>query len=294
MSPIKKGILLEVFSYTFWGFMPLYWHLLNFTSPLRILGCRITFALLFTALALFLRGNRSWLSLLGRKERRPVTVLCGIIISLNWGLYIWAVNTGHTIDASLGYYINPLVSVLLALIILREKLEPLQWIAFGFAALGVSLVTFFSGVFPWIALLLALTFGFYGLFKKKNKAGSLEALGAETLAVLPLGLALLLFPARGLLLINTPALWLLLISSGIVTAVPLYTFAKGAKLLPLSALGFLQFINPTILFFLGVFAFGEEFSPKMLWAFGCIWIAVGLYCFSLVKTNQKKPLLEKA
>ena len=268
--------------------MPVYWHLLNFASPLRILGCRITFALIFTALALFLRGNKTWLTLLTDRKKRPFTILCGITISLNWGLYIWAVNTGHTIDASLGYYINPLVSVLLALIILGEKLAPLQWVAFGFAALGVSLVTFFSGVFPWVALLLAITFGFYGLFKKKNKAGSMEALGAETLAVLPLGLALVFFPPEGLLQLNSPLQWLLLVSCGFVTALPLYTFAKGAKFLPLSAIGFLQFINPTILFFLGVFAFGEEFMPKKLWAFACIWIAVALYCVSLAKNNKVK------
>jgi len=287
MSPVKKGVFLEVFSHVFWGVMPVYWHALTFASPLRILGCRITFALIFTALALVIRGNKSWLSLLGSRERRPFTVLCGIIISLNWGLYIWAVNSGHTIDASLGYYINPLISVLLALIVLREKLAPLQWVAFGFAALGVSLVTFFSGVFPWVAIVIALTFGLYGLFKKKNKAGSLEALGAETLAVLPLGLALLIFPPQGLLQINSPLQWLLLVSSGFITALPLYTFAKGAKLLPLSAVGFLQFINPTILFFLGVFAFGEEFALKKLWAFGCIWIAVVLYCVSLARPAAK-------
>ena len=288
MNPVKKGILLEVFSYTFWGVMPVYWHLLNFAVPLRILGFRITFALVFTALVLFIRGNKTWLSLLTNREKRPVTILCGLIISLNWGLYIWAVNSGHTIDASLGYYINPVVSVLLALIILKEKLVPLQWVAFAFAALGVFLVTLFSGVFPWIAVMLAVTFGFYGLFKKKNKAGAMEALGAETLAVLPLGLALVIFPPQELLQINSPIQWLLLVSCGFVTALPLYTFAKGAKLLPLTAIGFLQFINPTILFFLGVFAFGEEFIPEKLWAFACIWIAVILYCISLAKSGSSK------
>jgi chloramphenicol-sensitive protein RarD len=285
MNSIKKGILYEIFSYTFWGFMPVYWRLLAFASPLRILGCRIAFALLFTALALFIRGNKTWLALLSDPEKRRVTILSGIAITLNWGIYIWAVNRGHTIEASLGYYINPLVSVLLALFFLRERLTILQWTAFGFAALGVLLVTIFSGVFPWISLFLALTFGLYGLIKKKNRAGSLEALGAETLAVLPLGLALIIFPPEGLLALNSPLQWLLLLSCGIVTALPLYTFAKGAKLLPLSTVGFLQFITPTILFFLGVFAFGEEFPLKKLWAFGCIWIAVGLYCLSLSRTK---------
>ena len=287
MNSIKKGILYEVFSYTFWGLMPVYWHLLNFASPLRILGCRITFALFFTALVLFIRGNKTWLALLSGAESRRYTILSGIAVSLNWGIYIWAVNMGHTIEASMGYYINPLISVLLALIFLRERLTALQWTAFGFAALGVLLVTVFSGVFPWISLLLALTFGFYGLIKKKIKAGSLEALGAETLAVLPLGLALLIFPTAGLLELDSLRQWLLLLSCGIITALPLYTFAQGAKLLPLSTVGFLQFITPTILFFLGVFAFGEEFPLRMLWPFGCIWIAVGLYCLSL---RRKTPI----
>ena len=285
MNQIRKGILLEVFSYTFWGVMPVYWHLLDFTSPIRILGFRITFALAFTALALFARGNKTWLFLLVNREKRPFTILCGFTVSLNWGLYIWAVNSGHTMDASLGYYINPVVAVLLALIVLGEKLSVLQWVAFGFAALGVLLVTVFSGVFPWVAILLAITFGFYGLFKKKNKAGSMEALAAETLAVLPLGLAFIVFSPHGLLQLSSPFQWFLLVSSGFVTALPLYTFAKGAKLLPLSAVGFLQFINPTILFFLSVFAFGEKFTPEKLWAFGCIWIAVVLYCVSLAKNK---------
>ena len=288
MSPIKKGILLEVFSYTFWGIMPVYWHLLDFTGPLRILGFRITFALVFTALALLIRGNKTWLGLLTDRKKRPFTILCGVTVSVNWGLYIWAVNSGHTIDASLGYYINPLISVLLALIFLNEKLSVLQWVAFGFAALGVLLVTLFSGVFPWVALLMAITFGFYGLFKKKNKAGAMEALGAETLAVFPLGLALIIFPPDGMLLHNSASQWLLLVFCGLVTALPLYTFAKGAKYLPLTAMGFLQFINPTILFFLGVFAFGEDFSTDKLWAFGSIWIAVALYCISLAKKSKAK------
>jgi chloramphenicol-sensitive protein RarD len=292
MQSVKAGVLYEVFSYTFWGVMPLYWHLLTFTSPLHILGCRIVFALVFTALALVISGNRSWLRLLSDPDKRWSTVLAGFTVSLNWGLYIWAVNTGHTIEASLGYYINPLIAILLGLIFLREKLNVLQWVAFGFAGFGVLLMTIFSGVFPWVALLLAVTFGFYGLFKKKNRAGSLEALGAETLAALPLGLCLLIFPLHGLkqLAASSPLQWLLLVSAGAVTAIPLYTFAQGAKLLPLTAIGFLQFINPTILFFLGVFAFDEPFTPNKLWAFAFIWAAVILYCVSL---RVSSPVLSR-
>jgi chloramphenicol-sensitive protein RarD len=284
MSGFKKGILFAIFAYTLWGILPIYWHLLNFTSPLHILGCRIVFALIFTAVILFISGNKSWIGLVRGKGSRFYTICAGITVSINWGLYIWAVNTGHTIDASLGYYMNPLVAILLGLIFLKEKLNAFQWAAFGLASAGVILMTLFSGVFPFIAILLAVSFGFYGLFKKKNKAGALEALGAETLAALPIGIALLFLPmdAAHLPLTSLSLFqWIMLASAGVVTAVPLLAFARGAKLLPLSTIGFLQFINPTILFFLGIFAFGEPFPLRNLWAFGLIWAAVILYCLSL-------------
>jgi chloramphenicol-sensitive protein RarD len=285
MNSTKKGVFYVLLSYLLWGILPFYWRLLDFTSPFHILGCRITFALFFTSLVLFIRKNRKWLSLISNRDNRWFTFLSGLTITVNWGAYIWAVNTGHTVEASLGYYINPLVTILLGMFVFQERLTIIQWAAFGFAVLGVLLMTVFSGVFPWVSLMLALSFGFYGLFKKKNKAGSLEALGAETLAVLPIGLALLVFPPGGLpqLAAASTLQWLLLLFAGVVTVLPLYAFSKGAKLLPLSTLGFLQFINPTLLFFLGVFAFGEEFSPRKLWAFVCIWAAVGLYCLSLTR-----------
>ncbi|MDR0402776.1 MAG: EamA family transporter RarD [Treponema sp.] len=291
MNSSTKGVLFAVFAYALWGILPVYWHILDFAGPLQILGCRINFALGFTALVLGITGNRTWLRLITGKETRFYTIGAGLVISFNWGLYIWAVNTGHTIDASLGYYINPLVAIFLGLVFLKEKLSVLQWSAFGMAFVGVILLAFFSGIFPWIALLLAASFGLYGLFKKKNGGGALESLGAETLAAFPIGLALLLFPPSEFskALSFSPFQWVLLASAGIVTAIPLLTFARGAKLLPLSTVGFLQFINPTILFFLGIFAFGESFPLKNLWAFGFIWAAVILYCVSLwTKRNGRE------
>jgi chloramphenicol-sensitive protein RarD len=283
VTGFKKGVLYVVFAYSCWGVLPLYWHLLNFTSPLHILGCRILFSLIFTAVILAALKNKTWIGLLSKNGK--YTVAAALAVTVNWGLYIWAVNTGHTMDASLGYYINPLISVLLGLIFMKEKLNRLQWIAFGFALFGVILRTVFSGVFPFIALLLALSFGLYGLIKKKSSAGSMEALGAETLAALPLGLAFFLLPPSDIpqLISFTPLQWVLLASCGAVTAIPLLAFAQGAKFLPLSTVGFFQFINPTILFFLGVFVFGEAFSPRDLWAFAFIWAAVVLYCVSLSK-----------
>jgi chloramphenicol-sensitive protein RarD len=289
MTGFTRGILFAVFAYALWGILPVYWHILDFAGPLQILGCRICFALVFTAVVLGITGNRTWLRLIIKKETRFYTIGAGLVVSFNWGLYIWAVNTGHTIDASLGYYINPLVAILLGLVFLKEKLNILQWSAFGMAFAGVILLTVFSGIFPWIALLLALSFGVYGLFKKKNSAAVLEALGAETLAAFPAGLVLLFLPLSKVAPSPafSPAQWALLASAGIVTAIPLLAFARGAKLLPLSTIGFLQFINPTILFFLSIFAFGESFPLRNLWAFGFIWAAVILYCVSLIPSRVR-------
>jgi chloramphenicol-sensitive protein RarD len=283
MRGFTKGMFFVVFAYIFWGVLPVYWHILKFAEPLRILGCRISFSLVFTAIALGITGNKTWLRLITKKEYRFYTIGAGLVISFNWGLYIWAVNTGRTIDASLGYYINPLVAILLGLVFLKERLNILQWCAFGMAVIGVIILTVFSGIFPWIAMLLAISFGLYGFFKKKNSAEALESLGAETLTALPAGLVLLLFPSSDFssVISFSPVQWAVLASAGIITAVPLLAFAKGAKLLPLSTVGFLQFINPTILFFLSIFVFGESFPLKNLWAFGFIWAAVILYCISI-------------
>jgi chloramphenicol-sensitive protein RarD len=171
----------------------------------------------------------------------------------------------------------------LGLIFFRERLRPIQWIAFGCAALGVSILTILSGAPPWISLGLALSFGFYGLLKKKIQVPSLEALGAETLAAAPIGALLLIFPLHGLSDISGLSLpaWAGLISCGVVTTVPLYCFAQGAKLLPLSALGFIQFISPTFQFLLGFFVFGESFPRYNFAAFGFIWLSVILYSTSL-------------
>jgi chloramphenicol-sensitive protein RarD len=231
-------------------------------------------------------------------------VLISMIICCNWGLYIWAVNQERTIEASLGYYINPLVSIVLGLIFFREKLRPLQWVAVSVAFAGVLILTVLSGVPPWISLALAFTFGFYGLLKKKLSLSALESLGAETLAAAPVGLLLLCFKFAGeggaptfsgfqglTYLSGLPVhTWILLALCGAATMLPLYCFARGAKLLPLSTIGFTQFVSPTLQFALGLFVFGEAFSTIYFTAFLFIWIAVILYITSLL---QKQTVAEK-
>jgi chloramphenicol-sensitive protein RarD len=284
-SSFGKGVFCAVFSYIIWGLMPLYWKLVSFAAPLHILAFRILFSLFFVGLVLLVGRNTAWLRLFADPKKRTLAILSGLTISVNWGIYIWAVNKGHTIETSLGYFINPLVSILLGLIVFKEKLGRLQWTAFAFATLGVLVITLLSGSFPWISLALAFSFGAYGLLKKKLLVSSLESLGAETLAAAPIGIALLVFPlhALGDLSGLPPLAWALLAFCGILSALPLFLFGMGAKLLPLSALGFIQFISPTFQFLLGVFVFKESFPLRNLAAFGFIWISVIIYSVSLRK-----------
>jgi chloramphenicol-sensitive protein RarD len=291
---LGKGLLFGVLAYLLWGVLPIYWKLLSAIPPLHILSFRILFSLILVSAILFSRKNYSWIKFFKDKRKGVLLILAAFTLSFNWGLYIWAVNLGHTIEASVGYYINPLISIVLGLCFFKEKLKVLQWFAFGLAMTGVLILTWFSGALPWISLGLALSFGFYGLLKKAADLGAMESLGAETLIAFPLGLLLLIVPfasgGQGLsYLPKLPVSTLLLIlGSGAVTTLPLYLFAKGARLLPLSTLGFVQFVAPTLTFLEGVFVFRESFPPRNLLAFGCIWAAVILYVISIKITTKKE------
>jgi chloramphenicol-sensitive protein RarD len=300
-NSFSAGVLFALGAYFLWGILPLYWKLLVAISPLHILGFRILFSLLLTGGILIALKNTTWLGFYKDKRKGLLMVLAAWIISFNWGLYIWAVSTGHTIEAALGYYINPLISVVLGLCVLKEKLNLMQIIAFSFAVVGVLILTVFSGTLPWISLGLALSFGTYGLIKKTINLSALESLGVETLIASPLGIILLASPLGNLLatevpetgdrlsgfqglsyLMDLPLLTLcILLLCGLVTTLPLYLFARGAKLLPLSTLGFIQFVAPTLTFFTGVFIFRESFPPHNFIVFGFIWTAAILYIFSL-------------
>jgi chloramphenicol-sensitive protein RarD len=279
-----KGVLYALAAYVLWGILPVYWKLLSSINSFQILGFRILFSLIFTAVLLAFQKNTRWLDMLRDKKQRLLVICSSLMVTINWGVYIWAVNAGHTVECSLGYYMNPLISIVLGLIFFRERLTPLQWAAFGLACVGVLGMTLITGTFPWIAIALALSFGLYGLLKKKLKASSLETLGTETLLASPIALILLLASGGGTAGITaiSPPVWIPLILAGIITTGPLFCFSQGAKVLPLSAIGFLQFINPTLQLFLGVFVFKEAFPVRNLLAFGCIWAAVLLYSLSFV------------
>jgi chloramphenicol-sensitive protein RarD len=293
-SSLGKGFFFSFLAFFLWGIFPLYWKLLIAVDSLHILAFRILLSLILVGIILFVQKNYRWLVMFKEPKKAVFLVLTALTISCNWGLYIWAINQGHTIEASLGYYINPLVTIVLGLVFFRERLRPLQWAAVAVAVIGVLILTILSGALPWISLALALTFGFYGLLKKKHTLTAIESLGAETLTSAPIGFLLLCFSfgsARGPVFSGLQGLaylselpvytWVVLSLAGVMTMLPLYFFARGAKMIPLSALGFTQFISPTIQFVLGLFVFGETFSTHYFIAFTFIWSAVILYIISL-------------
>jgi len=298
-----KGFLCAFLAYFMWGLLPLYWKLLIAVDSLHILGFRILMSLVLVGILLAALRKTAWLAVFRKPKTAWLMILTALLLCCNWGLYIWAVNSGRTLEVSLGYYINPLVSIVLGLIFLRERLRPLQWAAVAIAFAGVLILTVLSGTVPVVALALALTFGFYGLLKKKFSLSALESLGAETLASAPAGIALfcLSFSGQAPALVGfqslaylgslPPQTLALLALSGLLTALPLYFFAHGAKLLPLSALGFTQFISPTLNFVVGLFVFREAFPLYNFIAFGFIWTAAIIYIVSLRLESAKRKNL---
>ena len=277
---MKKGVLFALAGYAIWGFFPLYFKTLQAAPAFQIMAHRVVWSfLLMTAILVF------------RKELKPMLsaatprivflyAIAGTLLAINWVTYVWGVNAGYVVEASLGYFINPLVSVLLGVIFLRERLRPLQWVPVVLAGVGVTYLTVSMGKLPWIALVLALSFGLYGLMKKITPLGSLQGLTLETAAVfLPALAYLIIEQVRGVGAfvnagVNTT---LLLAATGVVTAIPLIFFSAGTKLIPLTTVGLLQYITPTTQFLLGVFVFKEGFSSNQVIGFVIIWIALILF-----------------
>ncbi|MEO9385474.1 EamA family transporter RarD [Chromobacterium phragmitis] len=277
----SRGVLYTVGAFICWGLFPLYWKPLHSVPALQILCHRIVWSALFVALVL--TALRQWdgvTAALRRPRQLGVFALSSSVLSLNWLIYIWAVNAGHVVESSLGYFINPLVNVLLGRLVLSERLSRPQKLAVGLAGAGVAWLTFSAGSLPWIALSLAATFGLYGLLRKMAPLASLPGLALETFLMSPLALAALLwFEWRGEgafghadALSST-----LLIGAGVVTAVPLLMFAAGARRLKLATVGLIQYIGPSIQLALGVLLFGEPFGVDRALGFALIWSALLLY-----------------
>lgn len=277
---MNTGILAAIGAYVSWGLLPIYWKLLGHVPTAQLLSHRIAWS--FAFLAIFLVLTRRVAKL--RSDLCPTVwgsyVLASLLIGVNWFLYVWSVNAGHIVEASLGYFINPLLSVMLGVFFMRERLRRLQWIPLGLAAAGVIYLTVQYGRLPWIALTLAVTFSLYGLVKKKAPLGAFEGLTLET--------GLLLLPALlwlgwsehagvGAFLHAGIGSDLMLAGAGLVTTAPLVLFAAAAHRIPLSMIGILQYIAPTIQFLIGVFVYHEPFSRNQLTGFGMVWIAVLLF-----------------
>lgn len=279
----RRGLWIAAGAFVIWGLVPLYWHLLKTVPSLQIVLHRIVWSALFVGAFLFWRDGRHWLrnTLAGQPKLAWMLALSGVLIAMNWGLYIWAVNAGHVVETALGYFINPLLNVLLGVLFLRERLRPLQWVSVGIAAVGVLWLTFNYGSFPWIALALAASFGLYGLLRKLTHVDSVSGLGVES--------AYLFLPALAWLLWSEThggggfgpgyGAWLsvLLVFGGVLTALPLIGFAYAVRRIPLATVGLMQYIAPTLQFLIGVYVFHEPFDRDRLIGFACIWLALAVF-----------------
>ncbi len=277
---MQLGMLYAASAYIIWGLFPIYFHALQQVSPMEILMHRIVWALVFLIVVLTARRQWSWVPKLVRQPK----VLLGfaassLLLSVNWFIYIWSVNNGHVIDSSLGYFMNPLVNVLLGFVFLHERLRPLQWAAVAVATLGVAWLTWTAGHPPYIGLALAFSFGSYGLLRKTAALGALEGLSLETILLFPFAFAYLIWlgaEGHNAFLQTGTGSQCLLAAAGPITAVPLLLFAAGARRIPMSTLGLLQYVAPSLQLLLGIWLFGESFSGRLA-GFVLIWSALALY-----------------
>jgi chloramphenicol-sensitive protein RarD len=276
-----------------WGLFPLYWTLLEPAGAIEILAHRVFWSLaVMAALVIVLRRRNQFRALVANPRTRNILIIAAVVIAFNWGGYIWGVNNGHVVETSLGYFINPLVTVLMGVFIIGERLRSLQWVAMAIAGAAVVGLTIELGRPPWVALLLAFSFGSYGLAKKKANAGAVESLALETLVIAPVALGYILFlSAQGSSTFANQGAshTLLLISTGIVTAIPLICFGAAATRVSMTTLGLLQYLAPTIQFALGVFVFDEAMPKARLLGYVLVWVALAIFTFEAV-THRRRQL----
>ncbi len=278
---MQSGILYATLAYVAWGIFPLYFHQVASVPALEVVMHRTLWSMVLLAAVLVARRQLAWVAELRRQPRVVgAFLLSALLLSVNWLLYVWAVHHQHVVDASLGYFILPLVNVAMGCVFLHERPRPGQWAALAVAAAGVLWLTVQAGRLPWIALVLAATFGFYGLLRKTAVLGAMEGLALETALLAPLavgGLAWLAFTGQAAWTQADAATLGWLVAAGPVTAIPLLLFAAGARRIPLATMGVLQYISPSLQFVLGVWLFGEEVQPARLAGFMLIWGALVLY-----------------
>ncbi|MCR9773294.1 EamA family transporter RarD [Vibrio harveyi] len=287
----RQGVLLAIGAYTMWGIAPIYFKSIAEVSPLEILSHRVIWS--FFLLAALLHFGRHWRSvrdIIKNKTKMMFLVSTAILVGANWLIFIWAVNSNHMLDASLGYYINPLFNVLLGMVFLGERLRKLQWFAVVLAACGVLVQLIVFGSVPVVAIALAMSFGFYGLLRKKVSVEAQTGLFIETLVMLPAAAIYLLFIASSPtsnMLDNPMQLNTLLIAAGVITTLPLLCFTGAATRLKLSTLGFFQYIGPSLMFLLAVLIYGEPFTSDKAITFAFIWGALVVFSFDGLRNNRK-------
>jgi chloramphenicol-sensitive protein RarD len=295
---MKTGIWYALGAYLMWGLFPIYWKWLHEIPAVQLIGHRICWS--FVGLVIVMWATRQWIHFRSTLTPRMLGIyfFAGLLLSANWLIYVWGVNSGHIVETSLGYFINPLLSVLLGMIFLGERLRPAQWFPLGLATSGVIYLTLNYGSLPWIALSLAFTFGFYGLVKKTAPLGSLFGLTLETGLVFLPALSYLLFvesTGQGAFGHTNFITFLLLVGAGPVTTLPLLMFASAARRIPLTMVGIMQYIAPTLQFLLGVLIYKEPFTTVRLVGFSLVWIAlIFFWAESLIAHRAQKPMVEVA
>jgi chloramphenicol-sensitive protein RarD len=284
---MRSGLIAGITAYTLWGFFPLYFPLLEPAGALEILAHRIVWSLVVSVILVAV--TRAWGkvgAVLRSGRLMGLLVASAALISVNWGVYIWAVNSGHVVEASLGYFVNPLISVLLGVLILRERMRPLQWVAFGIACLAVAVLTVAYGALPWVSLVLAFSFGAYGLCTKVAGVESIPSMTVETGLTFPFAVAyMVVLQVQGSLVFghSSVANTALLLGAGVITVVPLLLFNSAAVRVPLSIVGLLQYITPVLQFFVGVFIFDEEMPPQRWLGFVIVWLALAVFTYDAVR-----------
>jgi chloramphenicol-sensitive protein RarD len=287
----KSGLVYALISYGIWGIFPLYWKMLLDVPPPQILAHRVIWSLIFLFLMLVWRRDRIFLQYLSSPKILGTLLLSGALIGGNWFTYIYAVNNNHIVDASLGYYINPMVNVLLGVVFMKERLSRIQIIAVAFAFAGVAYLTFHYGRIPILSLVLAFSFGLYGLIRKKANLQSMPGLMVETLLLAPVALWYLWHVntlGAGSFGHSSRLSDILLMLGGPVTAIPLFWFGIAATRIPLSTLGFIQYLSPTIQLLIGILVFSEPFNTAYMVSFGLVWIGLGIYTYSVILAIKRR------
>ena len=290
-SSLRRGVWQGLAAYTIWGTFPIYWKLFHGIPALEVLAHRVTWSFVAVTAMLVATGRLKALIAASRSPRQAAIYgLAAVLIGINWFLYVWGVNAGFVVETSLGYFITPLINVLLGVVVFRERLSAAQWTAVALAGGGVMYLTVMYGAVPWLALGLAVTFGSYGLTKKKATLGAFNGLALETAMLVGPAAAYLAFLALGgrSSFVRVGVLTdLLLVGGGLITIAPLLLFASAVRAVPLSIIGLLQYISPTIQLVIGVLLFREPFTRVQLTGFACVWAALALFAFDSLRTSRE-------